>query len=310
MIRRLLAAALAIAICTPMLHADDAPAKKKKDKKDSGPVIAHIKLSGEMSEKPASNAESLFGGPLAETFRTKLDRIAKARKDENVKALYLEFSEMGVGFGKQDELRRAITDFKASGKKVFCYAEEYNASAFLVALSGDMIATPESGGVDVHGLHAAITFYKDFFEKIKVKADFLQMGDFKGAAEPYMRSSMSPEFRKQLETVIDDWYEKSYVDVIVKSRPEKKFTTEQVKKIIDTGMYTAKNAVAAGLVDRICYPEEFVELIKGEIKVDDVKVAKNYGQSKAKDIDLSNPFALLSILRRRSQSLPRSRRLR
>ena len=71
---------------------------------------------------------------------------------------------------------------------------------------------PEGGDVMLHGIRAEVTFYKDFFEKIHLQADFLQMGDFKGAAEPYMRSSMSPQFRKQLETVIDDFFEKSQVE--------------------------------------------------------------------------------------------------
>ncbi|MFL5327725.1 MAG: signal peptide peptidase SppA [Gemmataceae bacterium] len=297
MLRRLFTAALVFAVLTPWTIAADPPAKKKKETKDASPVIAHIKLSGDLEEKATTAPDPIFGGAGHESFKTKLDRIAKAKKDENVKALYLEFEGLAVGMGKMDELRHAITDFKSSGKKVFTYAESYGPVDYLIAVSGDMIATPESGGVDIHGMHAAVTFYKDFFEKLKLKADFLQMGDYKGAAEPFLRSSMSPEFRKQLETVIDDWFEKSYVEVIAKARPEKKWTADQIKKVIDTGMFTAKGAVEKGLVDRLVYPEEFVELMKGEVKnAEGLKVAKNYGQAKAEDLDLSSPFAFLKLL--------------
>jgi protease IV len=293
MARLLLAAICTFAFIGSALTAADSPAKKGKT---TGPVIAHIKLSGSLDEGPVA-PDPLFGSASGENFRTKLDRIAAAKKDENVKALYLEFGGLSVGFGKLDELRRALTDFKASGKKVFCYAEDYSGKDFIVALAGDMIATPESGGVDIHGMRAEITFYKDMFEKLNIKADFLQMGDFKGAAEPYTRSGMSPEFRKNYESIIDDFFQKSYVEAIANSRPEKKWTAESVRKLIDHGVYTAKGAVAAGLVDRLAYADEFVELMKGEVKnAEGLKVAKNYGVVKADDVDFSNPFAVFKLL--------------
>ncbi len=146
-------------------------------------------------------------------------------------------------------------------------------------------------------MRAEITFYKDLFEKLSIKADFLQMGDFKGAAEPYTRSGMSPEFRKNYESIIDDFFQKSYVETIANSRPDKKWNVESVRKLIDHGMYTAKGAVAAGLVDRLAYPEEFVELMKGEVKnAEGLKVAKNYGVVKGEDVDFSNPFAVFKLL--------------
>lgn len=292
MVRRFLAVVLAIAAIGLNGNAADPPAKKGKP---TGPVIAHIKLSGDLEEGPVA-PESLFGGSN-ESFRTKLERINKAKNDDNVKALYLEFGGLGIGFGKLDELRRAVADFKASGKKVFSYAEDYNGKDFIVALAGDMIGTPECGGVDIHGMRAEIMFFKDMFEKLHMKADFLQMGDFKGAAEPYMRSSMSPEFRKNFESIIDDFFQKSYVEAIANSRPEKKWTAESVRKLIDHGMFTAKAAVAAGLVDRLAYPDDFVELIKKEVKnPEGLKVAKNYGVVKTEEIDFSNPFAMFKLL--------------
>ena len=50
------------------------------------------------------------------------------------------------------------------------------------------------------GLAAEVTFYKSLLDKLGVEADFIQVGDFKGAAEPFTRTEMSPEFRKQFES--------------------------------------------------------------------------------------------------------------
>jgi hypothetical protein len=44
--------------------------------------------------------------------------------------------------------------------------------------------------------------------------------------------------RSQYEKLLDDTYDNEVVGGIVASRPEKKWTAEQVKKIIDAGPYT------------------------------------------------------------------------
>src|SRR5438094_978415 len=68
-------------------------------------TVAHIKISGELDETPT--ADALFGA-AKENLKAKLDRIKKAKDDPKVQALYLEIRELGIGFGKLGELRRAL----------------------------------------------------------------------------------------------------------------------------------------------------------------------------------------------------------
>ena len=63
-----------------------------------------------------------------------------------------------------------------------------------------------------------MSFYKDLLDSIKVKGDFLMMGDAKGAAEPFIRNNMSPENKKQYELVINDFYNNGIVKTIATSR--------------------------------------------------------------------------------------------
>jgi len=292
-IRPLTAAALAVLFATlPALAADKKGKKKSKD--DAAPVVAHIKLSGSLDEAPTPS-DPLFGS-LTENFKAKLDRIAKAKKDANVKALLLEIEDLSIGWGKMDELRNAIADFRASGKKAYAYMESATGKDYLVALACDVVGLPESGEVMLPGVRAEVMFFKDLLEKLHLQADFLQMGDYKGAAEPFTRSSMSPQFRQQFETVINDFFEKGYVETIIQSRPEKKWTTEQVKEIIDVGLHGAKKAAEIGLIDRIAYEKDFEEALKADLKLEKVEVARNYGKAKTDDVDLSNPFAIFKLL--------------
>src|ERR1700692_686951 len=122
---------VALFVAFPAMAADE---KKdaKKEKEKPVPAIAHIKLGGSLDESP--NEESLFGGG-GEHLKAKLDRIKKAKKDANVQAmlLHIEGLEFGLfSFGKIEELRRAIADFRSTGKKVYCYTEDIGGLDYLI----------------------------------------------------------------------------------------------------------------------------------------------------------------------------------
>jgi len=110
------------------------------------------------------------------------------------------------------------------------------------------------------------------------------------------RTSMSKQYRERLESVLKDYYEESIVRTIAASRSAKKLTPDQVKKLIDEGPYTAKRALAAGLIDEIAYPNQFKVSLKTTLKANQLKLVLNYGQKKAQELDFGNPFAIFKLL--------------
>ncbi len=287
-----------LAVFAVVLIALPAWAEDKKVEKKKSVSLAHIKLSGSLGESPPSS-DPLFGN-LGENFKTRLDRIKKASKDDNIHALYLQIDGLSIGWGKVDELSRAIAGVRKSGKKVFAYLESGSTKDYLVALACDEICVPQSGWLMLTGLRAEVSFFKDLFEKIGVKADMLQMGDFKAAAEPFMRNSMSKPARKQLTSVLDDYYEKSIIERIAAARSGKEFDAEKVKKLIDEGPYTARGAQDAGLIDRVAYADDYRNDLKTQLKkehkADQYTFVRDYGKEEKKDIDLSSLSGLLKLL--------------
>jgi protease-4 len=276
-------AGLMLAANSPSLRADEPLAAS----------VAHIRLTGTLDEAPLP-ADALFGAK--ENFKSKLDRIKKAKNDKAIQALYLEVDGIGVGWGKLDELRAAIADFRKAGKKAFAYIETGSSKDYLVAIACDRICVPEAGWLMLVGIRGEVTFYKDLLDYIGVRADMLQMGAYKGAAEPFTRSRMSKEYRERMESVLKDYYQESIINAIAKARSAKDLTPEKVKDLIDEGPYTARRALAAGLVDDVAYPSDFKKSFKGFLKADTVKIVKNYGQAKNQELDFSNPFALARLL--------------
>src|SRR5262245_45999554 len=93
-------------------------------------TLAHIKLSGAMDEAPTGD-DPIFGGG-SENFKSKLERIRKAKLDPEVKGLLLQVEGLSVGWGKMDELRTAIAEFRAAGKKAYAYMESAESHDYLV----------------------------------------------------------------------------------------------------------------------------------------------------------------------------------
>jgi protease-4 len=249
---------------------------------------AHIKQSGSQGEAPPRSDPHI--GTAAEKFKSKLDRIKKAKNDDSVGGLYLEIDGLSLGFGKIDELRRAVADFRKSGKKAYAYLESAEGKDYLVASACDAVGLPESGWLMLTGVRAEVTFYKDLFDLIGVKADMLQMGAYKGAAEPFTRSGMSKEFHDQYSSVIDDYYEHGLVGAIAASRP--KLTAQEVKKLIDEGPFSARQAAKAGLIDHVAYEAGFHRAIKESLKADRLKISTDYGKAKAKAPTIADLFDL------------------
>jgi protease-4 len=274
---------------------DEKKPAEDKDKPEAKVArVAHIKLSGDLDEAPVAD-DALFGAP-AENLRIKLDRIRKAAKDDRIDALYLELKDLEIGFGKVNEVRRAIAEFRAAGKKAYAYAEELGTKEYLVALACDGVYLPESGGLNLYGLRAEVTYYKNTLDLLKLKADVLKMGDYKSAVEPFIADKMSPENREQITALLDDNFEHEVVAAIVAGRPGKKWAAEDVKALIDRGPFTARKARELGLVDGLLYDDQFEDHLKKELKADELRVQRDYAKAKAAELDFSNPFALLGQL--------------
>jgi protease-4 len=287
--------ALALGLILPgiRVRADEEkkPASEKEAKKTV--KLAHIKLTGTLEEKTPT-VDPLLGN-MGETFKDKLQRIHKAGADKDIDGLLLEINNVGVGWGKLNELSKAIAAFRATGKKAFAHLESGTSKDYLVALGCDEVCLPEPAWLMLTGIRMEVSFYKDLFEKIGVKADMLQMGDFKGAAEPYTRTSLSEPNRKQLTSVLDDYFEHEIVARIANARANRKLSVAKVKKLIDGGPYSAGDAVKAGLVDRLNYLEDYEESIKKVLGGDAIRVVKDYQKKKEEELSIFGLYRKLLL---------------
>lgn len=285
--KRLLRSVVCLFVLTfsaPFAQADD---QKGAAKKKTKAAVATMVIKGALPE--SAGAVGLFG-ELEQNLRDAIDRLDKAAKDKSISAVLLRIRNPAIGRGKLEELRSAIARTRAAGKKVTAQLEMGTASDYLLAAACDQIIMPESGMLVIPGVRAEVTFYKSMLDKLGIKADMLQVGKFKGAAEPMTREGMSPEFRKQFELVIDDYYDQ-LVDTIATDR---KLDRKKVRELIDAGLLTANAAKKAGLIDVVAYDDQLDGNLKKQLAVDEIELKVDYGKKKIDD-DFSGMLGMIKL---------------
>jgi protease-4 len=274
-------------ISTPSAFAKT-PSNSAEDSKKADVVWGHIEVSGGYTEGPAH--PGLFG-ELTEGLADGIARLDKAAADDSLQGVILRIDNPSIGWAKLNEFQKAIARVRAKGKKVHAWVDGGSSMDYLLATGCDEISMPEPGALMLLGLRAEVSFYKNLFDKLDVKPEMLRVGEFKSAAEPYNRTEMSPEFREEMESILDDYY-RQMVTMVAEAR---KLTPEQVKAAIDAGPLSAKKAKELGLIDRVAYQDELEDALKGEVAGAKSKLVKKYGKKKV-DTDFSGFAGMVKMM--------------
>jgi protease IV len=283
---------VAVAVSAFVVSSPASPAATRSERapKLSGESIryAQIELKGAYPE--GAEPISLFGNPT-ETLGDIVARLDKAANDEKLSGVILRINDPTLGWAKVEELQHAIRHVRHSGKRIIAYLDSATTHDYLVAAACDQIVMPESGEVAIVGLRAEVTFFKNLLDWLHVKADMLRVGEYKSAAEPFVRTEMSQAFRHEMDAILDDYY-RQIVDGISKSR---KLDAAKVRAAIDNGPYTAQRACDLGLIDKVAYEDEIEGMLKKSEPKREVEITKSYAKKKT-DNDFSGFGGMMKLM--------------
>jgi len=230
------------------------------------------------SDNPFSDIDLLNSSTEGSVeFKDILDNIEKAKNDDKIKGIYLNFSSVNAGFSQIEEIRNKLLDFKESGKFIYSYADSYSQSAYYLASVSDKIALNPEGIIELKGLSAEIMFYKGLMDKLGIEAQIIRHGKFKGAVEPFMYNQMSNENREQIEKLLNSISD-YMVDGIATEREG--ITSEEIHKMINN-MYLSspRKCLEGGIIDKIAYQDQILSDLEDksehEITLTDYMKVKN-----------------------------------
>ena len=228
--------------------------------------ILRISLSGTISERATSNPWAIFfSNDLAE--QQGLDDIIKAIKvageDEDIKGIYIEGGMLQSDFATLQELRKALSDFKESGKFIIAYGESYTQGAYYVASVADKVLVNPNGMLDWHGLSSQPVFYKDLMEKVGVKMQIFRVGTYKSAVEPYMLSGMSPANREMTQSMLNNLWGNICKEVSASRR----ISTDSLNAYADRYQALAEPSsyVKQKLVNGLAYIDEVRQTLRNQL---------------------------------------------
>ena len=189
-----------------------------------------------------------------------LNNIALAKNNDKVLGIYLRGGSLAASPASAKALRDALLDFKQSGKFIIAYADSYTQTNYYIASVANKIYLNAVGSVAWNGMSAQKTYYTRLMENIGVEMQILKVGTFKSAVEPYFRTSMSPEDRKQTEQYLFGIWDEMKA-AVAQSRH---LTVEQLDQYANMGMSIQPyhNYVDYGFVDTLVYVQDMDTVLR------------------------------------------------
>ena len=240
---------------------------------DSVLVLA---LRGDVPEAaPVDLAIPFFQQQAAPTVRDLWTSLRQASHDARIKALVLEPGNVIAGWGRLQEIRQEIVNFKQSGKPVYAFLESAGSREYYLASVADRIFLSPGDTLDVKGFLLEATYFKNALDKLGVQFEVDHIGRYKDAGDVFTKTGMSPETREVLGQVLDQIYNE-FCTTVGQGRHK---SSDEIKSLVDMGPFTAEQAKAGGLIDELGYPDETYAELK-----------KKTGLSKLNRIDIHTYF--------------------
>jgi len=262
---------------------------KKATKAEPTRQIAYFKVRGALAETPVS-MPPLFGGEPPQSLKGLLGRLKKARTDDDIVAVVVDFQDAAIGQAQLWELTEALRKFAAVDKEVYLHADSLRTGSYALATAASHVSVVPTGVVWLTGFYGEAPYLRGLLDKIGCVPDFEQCGSFKSAGESYMRTGPSPEAQKMYDWLLDDLFD-NLIQLIATGRD---LPPEKVRQLIDNGPYSAEEALAAGLIDSVQHRQDFVADLKARYG-EDVKFVKDYGKEDLFDMPDDNFFAMFDF---------------
>lgn len=225
--------------------------------------VLHITLEGVVSERVQEDPWSALFEEIKkisiEEIRT---AISAAKSDPNIQSIFIEAKEVEMAPASAEEIRQALSDFKESGKPVIAYAGSYTQNAYYIASVADKVIINPQGMLNLKGLAAERTFYKNTLDKVGVEMQIFKVGSYKSAVEPFMQTSMSDASREQTTEYLREIWD-FQLSNISKSRS---IPVDTLNALTDKMLLfqSPESYVTSRLVDTLAYESDVFDLLKAQ----------------------------------------------
>jgi len=216
-----------------------------------------LRLNGNLAEtEPGGVLGQFIEAPP--TVRGIVELLRKAKTDKRITSIIVKPSGAGALWGKVQEVRDAVSDFRRSGKPIVAYLEYGGEQEFYLATACDKIFLMPSATLDLTGMASYELFLRGTLDKIGAFPDALHIGEYKTYSNTFTQHTFTPAHREMAESLNNDMFEQ-LVRGIADGR---KKSEAEIKSLIDHGPFLPEDALRAGLIDDLMYEDQIDDKVK------------------------------------------------
>jgi protease-4 len=203
--------------------------------------------------------------PLSGFFQQTRSFLSMAREFERlsqspeVEGIVLGVGDADLGFAQIWELRRLLRKVSDSGKETIAVVGASSLRHYYLASAADEIWYSPTDIVAPSGLRSRFVSIREGLDKLGVEAQFVRIGQYKSTPEQLVRDTPSPADAEQRAKFLDVYWTE-IIDGIAASR---EMAPDELESLLTASHYP-DDAVKAGLVDRLVYPDEVENVIRQE----------------------------------------------
>ncbi|MDP9000527.1 MAG: S49 family peptidase, partial [Myxococcota bacterium] len=234
------------------------------DEPRNGPTIVVLDLSEGVPEQAPTG---FLGLPSkGSSLEDLVSQVELLRRDPHVRGVLVRLGTASIGLARATEIG-AMLQRVGDKLPVWCHSDDLgNATMYIVARGCKRIWVSPGGTVDAVGIAAQLVyFHKLLADELGLDVDFLQVGKYKGAEEPFTRDGPSPEALASLQTALVD-IRAAWLDGIRTGR------SRVGQAFPEDGPYGAPTAKERGLVDEVGYFDDARSAIQKETHAARVEV--------------------------------------
>ncbi|MCI7224086.1 signal peptide peptidase SppA [Fusobacterium sp.] len=244
-----------------------------KNKKTN--IYVSIDLSQDFKEK--ATQENIIDEKKL-NFYSLINNLKDMQFNENVKGLLFKLDNLALDYAQIEELSKELKNIKMNKNfEIVAYMEEANRKNLYLASFADKIYMPKTHStvVNIYPYFKESFYKKKFLEKLGVKVNIVNTGNYKSYGEDFASDEMSSEAREDTTRILNENYQ-NFLDVVSENF---NYSRNKLDEIIKNGELVAASSqdlFEKKLISDYMYWDELLRKIDREKIINLLEYEKDY----------------------------------
>jgi protease-4 len=164
-----------------------------------------LRPGGALQEVIPDDVVGQLIGRDTSTVRGFVESLRVAKRDPRIRSVVLIPATLNLPFwGKVQELRNAVLDFRESGKSVTAFLEYGGEREYYLASAADRVFMLPTSPLDLTGVVSYEVFLRGALDKVGAYPDFVHIGEYKTAVNTFTERTFTPAHQEMAESLNRD----------------------------------------------------------------------------------------------------------